>query len=320
MQEQDLIAISGQAPVPLHNFDAQGLLDSFLSGKSERTIEAYRRDLEDFQKFMRAETEREAAKRFLSGSLGEANSIALQYRKHLTERGLQSTTINRRLAALRSLSQMGRTLGMISWTLEVKNQKVEAYRDTRGPGIDNFKKILSLTEARGDAKGIRDKVILRLLFDLGLRRGEVVALDVADLDVERKSIHVMGKGRTQKTELSLATPTIAAMIAWLKVRGESPGPLFLNLDRAKKGDGRISGTSIYRLVKGLGEKIGIKTRPHGIRHSAVTEAVKKAQTNGMDIEEVLDFSRHSDVRTLMIYRDRERNVQGKLSELVADSI
>jgi len=69
----------------------------------------------------------------------------------------------------------------------------------------------------------------------------------------------------------------------------------------------------------LGEKIGVKTRPHGIRHSAVTEAVKKAQQNGLDLEEVLDFSRHRDVRTLLIYRDRERNVQGKLSELVADS-
>jgi integrase/recombinase XerC len=106
----------------------------------------------------------------------------------------------------------------------------------------------------------------------------------------------------------------------LKLRGDFSGPLFLNLDRAHKGNGRISGKSIYRLVRGLGEKIGIKTRPHGIRHTAVTEAVKKAQRNNMDIEEVLDFSRHRDVRTLMIYRDKERNVQGKLSELVSESV
>ena len=53
---------------------------------------------------------------------------------------------------------------------------------------------------------------------------------------------------------------------------------------------------------------------------AELRAVKKAQRNGMDLEEVLDFSRHKDVRTLMIYRDRERNVQGKLSELVAETV
>jgi integrase/recombinase XerC len=320
MREQELAPVPGEALPCVQELGTRNLMDVFLSGKSERTIEAYRRDLADFQKFMGAETEREAATRFISGSLGEANSIALQYRKHLGERGLQSTTINRRLAALRSLSQMARTLGMIPWTLEVKNQKVEAYRDTRGPGIDNFKKILNLAEARGDAKGLRDKAMLRLLFDLGLRRGEVAALDLSDLDRERKAIRVMGKGRTQKTELSLPAPTMTALTEWIKERGEEQGPLFLNLDRANKGDGRITGRSIYRLVRGLGEKIGIKTRPHGIRHSAVTEAVKKAQTNGIDLEEVLDFSRHRDVRTLMIYRDRERNVQGKLSELVAESV
>lgn len=320
MSEHDLIAIPYEAPATLPKIDPQILLDSFLSGKSERTIEAYRRDLQDFQKFIGAESEREAARMFLSRSLGEANSIALQYRKQLLERNLQATTVNRRLAALRSLTQMARTLGMIPWTLEVKNQKTEAYRDTRGPGIENFKKILSLTEARGDIKGIRDTAILRVLFDLGLRRGEVTALEVADLDMERKTIQVMGKGRTQKTELTLPLATMTALTEWLKARGDFSGPLFLNLDRARKGDGRISGKSIYRLVRGLGEKIGIKTRPHGIRHSAVTQAVKRAQANGMDLEEVLDFSRHKDVRTLMIYRDRERNVQGKLSELVSESI
>ncbi len=319
MEENGLIRIRQQAPVPLIEIDAQSLLDSFLSGKSERTIEAYRRDLDDFRQFLRVENISEAARVFLSEQ-GKANSIALSYTKRLIEKGLQSTTINRRLAALRSLSQMAKMLGMIPWTLQVKNRKIEAYRDTKGPGIDNFKKILNLTEARGDVKGIRDKAILRLLFDLGLRRGEVTGLDLEDLDLERKTISVLGKGKTQKKELSLPAPTIAALTEWLKVRGNFPGPLFLNLDRARKRPGRITGKSIYRLVRGLGEKVGIKTRPHGIRHSAVTEAVKKAQANGMDLEEVLDFSRHKDVRTLMIYRDRERNVQGKLSELIAESI
>jgi integrase/recombinase XerC len=319
MSEQDLIAIPYQEPTTLPKINAQILLDSFLSGKSQRTIEAYRRDLDDFRQFLGVENITEAANFFLSEQ-GKANAIALSYTKRLIEKGLQSTTINRRLAALRSMSQMAKMLGMIPWTLQVKNRKIEAYRDTKGPGIEAFKKILMLTAARGDKKGIRDTDILRLLFDLGLRRGELIALDLEDLDFDRKTIQVMGKGRSQKTELSLAALTMTALSAWLKVRGQEPGALFSNLDRAQKRDGRITGKSIYRLVRGLGEKIGIKTRPHGIRHSAVTEAVKKAQRNGMDLEEVLDFSRHRDVRTLLIYRDRERNVQGKLSELVSESI
>ncbi len=319
MPEKDLIEVPGQLPVLLTQIDTHSLLESFFSGKSERTIEAYKRDLEDFRQFLGVENITEAARVFLSEH-GKANAIALSYTKRLIEKGLQSTTINRRLAALRSLSQMAKMLGMIPWTLQVKNRKIEAYRDTKGPGIEAFKKILMLTAARGDNKGIRDTAILRLLFDLGLRRGELIALDLEDLNFERKTIQVMGKGRTQKTELSLPGHTLTALSGWLKVRGQDCGPLFTNLDRAQKGDGRITGKSIYRLVRGLGEKIGVKTRPHGIRHTAVTQAGKRAQGNGMDLEEVLDFSRHRDVRTLLIYRDRERNVQGKLSELVSESV
>ncbi|MGO9568257.1 MAG: tyrosine-type recombinase/integrase [Desulfomonilaceae bacterium] len=319
MSEQDLIAVPYQALEKRPEIDAQELLDVFLSGKSQRTIEAYKRDLEDFRHFLGVEDITEAAHVFLSEQ-GKANAIALGYTKKLIEKGLQSTTINRRLAALRSMSQMAKMLGMIPWTLQVKNRKVEPYRDTKGPGIDNFKKILSLTEGRRDKKGVRDKAILRLLFDLGLRRGELVGLDLSDLDLEKRTVQVMGKGKSQKTELTLPVPTIAALAEWLKIRGQDPGPLFLNLDRARKGQGRITGKSIYQIVRGLGEKVGVKTRPHGIRHTAVTEAVKRGQQNGLDLEECLDFSRHKDVRTLMIYRDKERNVQGKLSDLVAETV
>jgi integrase/recombinase XerC len=231
MPEKDLIEVPGQLPVLLTQIDSQSLIDSFFAGKSERTIEAYKRDLDDFRKHLGAESITEAARVFLSEH-GKANAIALSYTKKLIEKGLQSTTINRRLAALRSMSQMAKMLGMIPWTLQVKNRKIEAYRDTKGPGIEAFKKILSLTAARGDKKGIRDTSILRLLFDLGLRRGELIALDLEDLNFERSTIQVMGKGRSQKTELSLAALTMTALSAWLKVRGQEPGPLFLNLDRA----------------------------------------------------------------------------------------
>ncbi len=110
MEEKALIQVPQQAPIPLIEIDGQALLDSFLSGKSEKTILAYKKDLQDFQRFIEAETEREAALRFISGSLGQANSLALQYRQHLINRGLQPTTINRKLAALRSLSDMAYTL------------------------------------------------------------------------------------------------------------------------------------------------------------------------------------------------------------------
>ena len=158
-----------------------------------------------------------------------------------------------------------------------------------------------------------------MLYDLGLRRGEVAKLEMADISVTESKIYVLGKGRSQKAVMSLSRPTLSALEAWVKVRGIEPGPLFLNMDRAKKGLG-LSDTSIYRLIRSLGKKVGKEMRPHGIRHTSITEACKTAAKAKIPFEEVIQFSRHKDVRTLMVYRDNDEDTQGKISALVAGAI
>jgi integrase/recombinase XerC len=304
---------------PVRTEPAGELLAAFLSGRSECTRRAYAQDLDDFSRFVGADKASEAATLLLSRGHGGANALALAWRANLRERRLQGATINRRLAALRSLVQLARTLGIVPWTLEVQNVRAESYRDTRGPGLSGVRLLMHELERHSDAKSVRDRAVLRLLYDLGLRRSEVVALDGDDLDLLAGTVAVLGKGRTQKTNLTLPGPTRAAIREWLEARGTSPGPLFTNLDRAGKGC-RLTGTSLYRIVRRLGVRVGLKVRPHGLRHSAITEACKAAQANGMGLEEVLDFSRHRDVKVLMVYRDRERDVQGQLAALVAAGV
>src|SRR5262249_57234802 len=110
----------------------------------------------------------------------------------------------------------------------------------RGPGAAGFRRLLEQLAHRRDAKAVRDRALLRLLFDLGLRRSEVVRLDVADLDRGGGTLAVLGKGRTAKVALTLPAPTPAALPAWLAVRGQGAGPLFRSLDRARKGSGRFT--------------------------------------------------------------------------------
>lgn len=283
------------------------LVTAFLAGRNARTVCAYRQDLAAFSRFLQVPTLDAAAQVLL----------ALAYQAHLLERGLQAATVNRRLATLRSLVQFAGRVGRVTWALELKNVKTQPYRDTTGPGTTAIRAMLAALQARRDAKAQRDRAALRLLYDLGLRRGEVVALDVADVDLTAGTVAVLGKGRRQTDVLTLPEPTQAALRGWLTARGWYPGPVFTNFDRARKGSGRLTGTSVYRIVRTLGAQVGFTVRPHGLRHTAITEACKAAQAHGIALEEVLDFSRHRDVKVLMIYRDRERNVQGTLAALVA---
>lgn len=299
--------------IPRQSLTQVQLIAAFLSGRNQKTITAYRQDLEGFRAFLGASSIDDAAKTLLSRNHGEANGLALAYKTFLIERGLQAATVNRRLAALRSLVKLARTLGLVSWALEVENIKMTPYRDTRGPGRTAFKAMVSEVKNEKRNKAARGKAILRLLFDLGLRRGEVAALDLADLDLNASLVAVMGKGRSEKVNLTLPDPTRAAIIEWLSVRGITPGPLFLNFDHAGKG-GRLTGTSIYRIVRSLGERLGMKVRPHGIRHSAITEALT---ATGGDIRATARFSRHKNVQTVLIYDDNRQDIGGEVSKLVA---
>ena len=289
------------------------LVDSFFAGRNERTLRAYRADLTSFCAFVEVDSVELAARTLLGRGHGSANRLALDYKAYLVEKGLAPATINRRLAAVRSLVRLARTLGLVPWHLEVKDMPRQPYRDTRGPDRGGVLALMRQPADSNDEKSIRDRAIIRLLFDLALRREEVVRLDVDDLDLEGGTIAILGNGRSAKQRFTLPEPTRAALRAWLEARGDDPGPLFINFDRAGKGQ-RLTGRSIHRLVGKLGADAGLKVRPHGLRHAAITQALDV--TNG-DVRAVAKYSRHRDLRVLQVYDDCRQDLGGRVAKMVA---
>ena len=166
-------------------------------------------------------------------------------------------------------------------------------------------------------KAKRDLAVFRLLLDVGLRRGEIASLYLEDVDMETGKISVLGKGRAEKETLTLPEETKVALRAWIRVRWEAPGPLFPNFDRARKGSGKpLTGAGIYSLIRYLGKQVGIKTHPHGIRHTAITEAL---ELSGGNYRAAQKFSRHADPRTLLHYDDNREDLGGKIAQAVAAS-
>jgi integrase/recombinase XerC len=214
--------------------------------------------------------------------------------------------------------KLARTLGLIPWTLEIQGLKTEGYRDTRGPRRNGFRALLEVMKSRSDSKTLRDRAILRCLFDLGLRRKEVINLDLEDFDWQAGTLAVLGKGRTAKNTLTLPQQIKQALDVWIDARGVEPGPLFLTMNRANQGDSlRLTAAGLYGVIRELGRKAGLKVWPHGIRHSAITEAL---DATGGNIRAVQRFSRHKDDRVVERYDDNRQDLAGEVARKVAASV
>ncbi|MCB0390550.1 MAG: tyrosine-type recombinase/integrase [Bdellovibrionales bacterium] len=295
----------------------KSLMENFFAGKSPNTIQAYRDDLELFREFLKLDHIEDIPCAMFTLDGGSANLLVLSFKNHLDALGRKPSTISRKIAAIRSLVKLARLFGLITWSIEIQNDKVKPYKDTKGPGKSNFEKMLNVVSG-DDSKSVRDYAMLRLLYDLGLRVSEVVNLDIGDYSRSEKTLKVLGKGKKDKVTLHLPEATCSAIDNWLRLQSSVTEALFHSLTNSCEPK-RITRTGIYRIVRSIGEKVGIITRPHGIRHLSITEACKLAQAVGLPLEEVLDHSRHANVSTLMIYRDRNEDKQEFIAELLSKS-
>jgi integrase/recombinase XerC len=299
------------------------VLESWLQGKNQLTRRGYLSDLNDFAAWRTAESPEAALEQLLRMGPGRANQLVIAYRADMKERrDLSSSTINRRLAALRSMVKVGRTIGVVNWSLDVQNVKSEERRHMSGPGLADLQLMNRKAAARGDGKlARRDRAILALLFDLGLRRAELCGLDLADVERSENAlpaaVWIIGKGHREKQRLTMPEPTGRALAAWLEVRGDHDGPLFHRLDgHAGKAGERFSGESVRRIVKELGEHAEVPRAvlPHGLRHSAITAALDARHG---DVRSVQRFSRHSSLDMVIRYDDRRGDVAGEIANDLA---
>jgi integrase len=189
----------------------EGVLEAWLKGRKATTLATYKAALKDFAAFLAVPTEAAAVDALVGCDHGTANWLALSYRANMAERGLSSATTNLRLAAIRSMVKVARQIGRISSALYIQRPKSEPYRDTRGPGLDGWRSMLAEARRRADRPaGKRDLALILLMHDRGLRRGECVALDLVDVDLEHGTIAIVGKGHTEVGPVTVPRQTVDA--------------------------------------------------------------------------------------------------------------
>lgn len=283
------------------------------SYRSENTRSAYKKEIEAFASHAGHEDVVQAVAAFLALEDGKAHAIADAWRVAKLNKGLSPASINRSMAALNSLVASARRHGFTALRLEAKGVRSKPYRDTKGPGVKGIHTMLAAAGGQAPKKAARDTAIIRLACSLGLRRGEIVSLDVGHVDLEAATLAVMGKGQAERIILTLPANTKAALAAWLAVRGtaEKTVALFISLSRGCRHD-RMSGRGIYHLIRDqLGERAGVKARPHGLRHTAITTAL---DTFNGDFRKTRFFSRHASLDTVRLYDDNRADHAGQVAQ------
>lgn len=154
----------------------------------------------------------------------------------------------------------------------------------------------------------RDRALIFLMLDSGMRRGEIAQLEIEDLDLQRGIAHVRhGKGDKERYVL-FAEHTIEAVKTWLDERTTSSKIKNVFVNRYGKPL-RVGG--IYKCVKKAAKLAGINARPHVLRHSFATDYIDR----GGSITDLQMLMGHTDINTTMIYvnvaieRVREKHKQ-----------
>jgi integrase/recombinase XerC len=228
-----------------------------------------------------------------------------------------------RLAAVKWPFRLAREMGALTWEVHVKAPQVIPYRDVHGPGLGAIKHMLDVARESPDPIGLRDVLILHLLFVLGLRRSELCGLDAGHFEPGEGEgrIFVHGKGRSDREPMTVPGHVASLISRYLDLRGQlqADAPLLASHDRAGKGDGRLTPHGLYQRITWLARGAGIRGRvsPHRIRHSAITAALDRT---GGDVRRVRPFARHRKAETTLLYDDRRTDVAGEVAALLAGLI
>lgn len=280
--------------------------DHLFSQLAERTREAYETDLSAFAAWLELSSSRAAVGYFLSQPPERAQAIALGWLDQMQGQAppLAPATQSRRLSALKSVLKVARSLGVVSWTLNVKAPKAASLRDTDGFDVETAQKLLA---ACGEGLfGLRNQVLVRLLYVHALRRVEIVRILTKHFDGRRILVHGKGFERDErKIKLVALTPKEAELVTrWIAEAKRGPDQQLLCGWRNGRPTESITGHGVYAVALQLHKRAGVKvgTRPHQFRHAAVNELIDR----GVSLSTAQSLLRHEDPRTTSgYYSNRE---------------
>ena len=221
---------------------------------------------------------------------------------NLQSTGISRATLARRIVSIRAFTYWAASQGWIPSDIGSDLAIPKAHKTL--PEVLNHSQtqiVLDaiVTKAGEDPKpiNIRDLAIIEVLYASGIRVSEICGLNIRDIDWERNTLLVLGKGDKERV-VPIGSPALAAVKNWIS----AGSPEFANTN---SGDAvflgargkRIDQRTVRELVYDAMEAIGSHMSPHGLRHTAATHLLE----GGADLRTVQEILGHSSLATTQIY-------------------
>lgn len=276
------------------------LIDKFLRylkqerGYSDYTVEAYQSDVRQFLNFYAEYSNT------VPVEISEVNKIGIRhFLGMLSESGLEMSSISRKLASLKAFFKFLARQGYISGNpaAMVKSPKTKKHL----PVVlseEQVSKVMEIPDAISFV-GLRNRLILELLYSTGIRLGELISLNIGDVNFNKMTICVFGKGSKERI-VPFGKKVKTALDNYLKIRQTVLGSVTLESPLlVSTRDRRIARQTVQKAVGKLLEEVSEQEHlsPHVLRHSFASHLLD----HGADLNAVKDLLGHNSLSTTQLY-------------------
>jgi len=259
---------------------------------SSHTVTAYLNDLDGFQYFLDDD--------YNGDAIATVNySIIRQWIVKLVDDGISNRTINRKITALQSYFKFLLKVGELDVNPLQKHHALKVEKKVQVPFSQaELDTVLEQLKEASDFESIRNRAIVELFYTTGIRRIELVQLNIEAIDFSKSTLKVLGK-RNKERYVPLLPSIIATLKTYITYRNDLPiiqdtSSLFLT----KKGV-KIYEMLVYRIINTYFSKVSskIKCSPHVLRHSFATHLLNE----GADLNAVKELLGHSSLAATQVY-------------------
>ena len=257
------------------------------------TLRSYLSDITDFEAFIKSKDS--------STTLVSANTKNVrQWIAQLSDRKLAERTINRKIASLKSFYKFLLKTATISDNPLANISGMKVHRKIPIPFSETEMQLLFSQDLfANDFEGVRNKAIVALLYATGIRRAELINLQLHNIDFHKKELKVLGK-RNKERIIPLLQYVVTYLNNYIKIRESyfknvtTDNNLFLT----KKGK-NIYETLVYRIINSYLSSVSVKHKksPHILRHTFATHLLN----NGADLNAIKELLGHSSLAATQVY-------------------